>query len=170
MVIGPEPDRPTFHWCVGQGGTGIQSAPGAGQLVADLPLLGSRAGVRQHSARPRPRRPHPGTAPLSEADSRRTGQPSAVDLDLTERDVLVDRGLLGETERALTDDVVLNLVGLHRRSMPPEWRSAPRRSPGSGASSAASMPLAPAIAAWVAFDRRAISEPMILAIEPSGPG
>ncbi len=40
MVIGPDPDRPTFHWCVGQGGTGIQSAPAAGQLVADLLTTG----------------------------------------------------------------------------------------------------------------------------------
>jgi D-arginine dehydrogenase len=36
MVIGPDPDHPSFVWCVGQGGTGIQTAPGAGQLVADL--------------------------------------------------------------------------------------------------------------------------------------
>ncbi len=36
MVIGPEPSRPGFVWCVGQGGTGIQTAPGAGRLVADL--------------------------------------------------------------------------------------------------------------------------------------
>ncbi len=36
MVIGPEPSRPEFVWCVGQGGTGIQTAPGAGRLVADL--------------------------------------------------------------------------------------------------------------------------------------
>jgi len=36
MVLGPEPTRPTFVWCVGQGGTGIQTAPGAGRLVADL--------------------------------------------------------------------------------------------------------------------------------------
>ena len=36
MVIGPDPNQPTFVWCVGQGGTGIQSAPGAGQLTAEL--------------------------------------------------------------------------------------------------------------------------------------
>ncbi len=36
MVIGPDPEHPTFHWCVGQGGTGIQTAPAAGQLTADL--------------------------------------------------------------------------------------------------------------------------------------
>ena len=32
--------EPTFIGCVGQGGTGIQSSPGAGQLVADLTLDG----------------------------------------------------------------------------------------------------------------------------------
>lgn len=36
MVIGPDPACPSFVWCVGQGGTGIQTAPGAGRLVADL--------------------------------------------------------------------------------------------------------------------------------------
>jgi len=41
MVIGPDPDDPTFVWCVGQGGTGIQTAPAAGQLVSDLIGLGS---------------------------------------------------------------------------------------------------------------------------------
>ncbi len=41
MVIGPDPDEPSFVWCVGQGGTGIQTAPAAGQLVADLTLDGS---------------------------------------------------------------------------------------------------------------------------------
>ena len=50
MVIGPDPDEPGFIWCVGQGGTGIQSSPGAGQLVADLVLDGrpgpSFAGTR----------------------------------------------------------------------------------------------------------------------------
>lgn len=40
MAIGPDSDEPTFVWCVGQGGTGIQSSPGAGQLVADLVLDG----------------------------------------------------------------------------------------------------------------------------------
>ncbi len=40
MVIGPEPEQPNFIWCVGQGGTGIQTAPGAGQLVADLVVHG----------------------------------------------------------------------------------------------------------------------------------
>lgn len=40
MVIGPDPDESTFVWCVGQGGTGIQTSPGAGQLLADLCLDG----------------------------------------------------------------------------------------------------------------------------------
>ena len=40
MVIGPEPDHPTFVWCVGQGGSGIQTSPGAGRLLADLALGG----------------------------------------------------------------------------------------------------------------------------------
>ncbi len=40
MVIGPEPAEPTFVWCVGQGGTGIQTAPAAGRLVADLVARG----------------------------------------------------------------------------------------------------------------------------------
>jgi len=40
MAIGPDPAEITFIWCVGQGGTGIQSSPGAGQLVADLALDG----------------------------------------------------------------------------------------------------------------------------------
>jgi len=40
MVLGPEPTNPSFVWCVGQGGTGIQTAPAAGQLVADLVLRG----------------------------------------------------------------------------------------------------------------------------------
>ncbi|MGH8911460.1 MAG: NAD(P)/FAD-dependent oxidoreductase, partial [Acidimicrobiia bacterium] len=36
MVIGPEPSHPGFVWLVGQGGTGIQTAPAAGQLLAAL--------------------------------------------------------------------------------------------------------------------------------------
>lgn len=43
MVIGPDPEHPTFVWCVGQGGTGIQTAPAAGRLVADLALDGDTA-------------------------------------------------------------------------------------------------------------------------------
>lgn len=36
MVIGPDDQHPGFVWLVGQGGTGIQTAPAAGQLVATL--------------------------------------------------------------------------------------------------------------------------------------
>lgn len=36
MVIGPDPSAPGFFWLVGQGGTGIQTAPGAADLVAAL--------------------------------------------------------------------------------------------------------------------------------------
>lgn len=45
MVIGPDPSEPDFVWCVGQGGTGIQTAPAAGELVADLVVDGG-AGSR----------------------------------------------------------------------------------------------------------------------------
>ncbi len=38
MVLGPEPGTPRFIWCVGQGGTGIQTAPATGALVASLAL------------------------------------------------------------------------------------------------------------------------------------
>ncbi len=40
MVLGPDPDDPSFVWCVGQGGIGIQTSPAAGFLVADLTLDG----------------------------------------------------------------------------------------------------------------------------------
>lgn len=40
MVIGPDLEVPSFVWCVGQGGTGIQTAPAAGRLLADLTLDG----------------------------------------------------------------------------------------------------------------------------------
>lgn len=43
MVIGPDPHEPAFVWAVGQGGTGIQTAPAAGQLVADLVTEGAPA-------------------------------------------------------------------------------------------------------------------------------
>ncbi|CAN5792500.1 FAD-dependent oxidoreductase [soil metagenome] len=36
MVIGPEPTRRGFVWLVGQGGTGIQTAPAAAELVTAL--------------------------------------------------------------------------------------------------------------------------------------
>jgi D-arginine dehydrogenase len=38
-VYGPDPAEPRFFWCAGQGGFGIQTAPAAAQLAADL-LLG----------------------------------------------------------------------------------------------------------------------------------
>ncbi len=41
MVIGPDPDAPSFHWLVGQGGTGIQTAPAAAMLMAGIALDGS---------------------------------------------------------------------------------------------------------------------------------
>ena len=51
MVIGPDPSHPGFVWLVGQGGTGIQTAPAAGALAAatvrreGLPEDLARAGV-----------------------------------------------------------------------------------------------------------------------------
>jgi D-arginine dehydrogenase len=38
MVIGRDPSQPAFVWLVGQGGTGIQTAPAAGRLAAALAL------------------------------------------------------------------------------------------------------------------------------------
>jgi len=35
-VLGPDPAHPGFIWCAGQGGYGMQSAPGASQFLADL--------------------------------------------------------------------------------------------------------------------------------------
>lgn len=36
MVIGPDPEEPTFLWLVGQGGTGIQTAPAAAKLLTEI--------------------------------------------------------------------------------------------------------------------------------------
>lgn len=36
LVIGPDPEEPTFFWMVGQGGTGIQAAPATAELLAAL--------------------------------------------------------------------------------------------------------------------------------------
>lgn len=33
-VVGPDPDEPTFVWCVGQGGAGIKTAPAVAEIVA----------------------------------------------------------------------------------------------------------------------------------------
>ncbi len=56
MVIGPEPGRPNFVWCVGQGGTGIQTSDGAGRLTArlalDLDLADDFAGLEPAEVRP----------------------------------------------------------------------------------------------------------------------
>jgi D-arginine dehydrogenase len=40
MVIGEDPDAPGFFWLVGQGGTGIETAPAAAQLLASLVTRG----------------------------------------------------------------------------------------------------------------------------------
>lgn len=37
-VLGPEPGVPSFHWCAGQGGWGIQTAPAASAIAASLVL------------------------------------------------------------------------------------------------------------------------------------
>jgi D-arginine dehydrogenase len=44
LVLGPDPRAEGFFWCVGQGGYGIQTSPGAGRLLADL-VLGRDAGA-----------------------------------------------------------------------------------------------------------------------------
>ena len=36
LVLGPDPAAPTFIWCAGQGGYGMQSSPAASRLLADL--------------------------------------------------------------------------------------------------------------------------------------
>jgi len=36
LVLGPDPRQPAFIWCAGQGGYGMQTAPAAAQLLADL--------------------------------------------------------------------------------------------------------------------------------------
>ncbi|PRY23816.1 glycine/D-amino acid oxidase-like deaminating enzyme [Aliiruegeria haliotis] len=41
LVIGPDPGRPGFMWCAGQGGYGFQTAPAVARLLADL--AGGRA-------------------------------------------------------------------------------------------------------------------------------
>lgn len=58
MVIGPDAAEPTFVWLVGQGGTGIQTAPAAGELIAalvradGLPRHLEEAGVDPHQLAP----------------------------------------------------------------------------------------------------------------------
>jgi len=36
LVLGPDPDQPSFIWSAAQGGYGFQTAPAASQLIADL--------------------------------------------------------------------------------------------------------------------------------------
>ena len=36
LVLGPDPADSSFIWCAGQGGYGVQSSPGASQLLADI--------------------------------------------------------------------------------------------------------------------------------------
>jgi glycine/D-amino acid oxidase-like deaminating enzyme len=36
LVLGPDPDSPSFIWCAGQGGFGFQTAPAAARLLADI--------------------------------------------------------------------------------------------------------------------------------------
>lgn len=36
LVLGPAPEDAQFIWCAGQGGYGMQSSPGASQLLADI--------------------------------------------------------------------------------------------------------------------------------------
>ena len=48
LVLGPAPKDPTFIWCAGQGGYGMQTAPAASQLIADIiagraPAIGADA-------------------------------------------------------------------------------------------------------------------------------
>ncbi len=42
LVLGPDPDQPSFIWSAAQGGYGFQTAPAASQLVADL-VAGNRS-------------------------------------------------------------------------------------------------------------------------------
>jgi glycine/D-amino acid oxidase-like deaminating enzyme len=36
LVLGPDARDPSFIWCAGQGGYGMQSSPAASQLLADI--------------------------------------------------------------------------------------------------------------------------------------
>jgi glycine/D-amino acid oxidase-like deaminating enzyme len=44
LVLGPDPETPSFVWCAGQGGYGFQTAPAASQLLADL-VMGHTPGL-----------------------------------------------------------------------------------------------------------------------------
>jgi D-arginine dehydrogenase len=41
FVVGPDPDQPTFIWFVGQGGYGLQAAPAAARVGAELVRTGT---------------------------------------------------------------------------------------------------------------------------------
>ena len=47
LVLGRDPKVPDFVWCAGQGGYGMQSAPAASQLCADL-VLGRTPEIEAH--------------------------------------------------------------------------------------------------------------------------
>ncbi|MEM6388274.1 MAG: FAD-binding oxidoreductase [Pseudomonadota bacterium] len=36
LVLGPDPEAPSFIWCAGQGGYGMQTSPGASAFLADM--------------------------------------------------------------------------------------------------------------------------------------
>ena len=44
LVLGPDPEEPSFLWCAGQGGYGFQTAPAASALLADL-AMGRQPGL-----------------------------------------------------------------------------------------------------------------------------
>ncbi len=51
FVLGPDPREPTFVWCAGQGGFGIQAAPAIAESVASLMRTGDLPpSVRAHGA------------------------------------------------------------------------------------------------------------------------
>ena len=68
MVIGPDPDAETFVWLVGQGGTGIQTAPAAAQLAAAL-VRGEELGPELQAAGVDPEALSPGRFRRRHVDS-----------------------------------------------------------------------------------------------------
>lgn len=50
LVLGPDPEVPSFVWCVGQGGYGFQTAPAASALLADL-VMGRSPSIEDHFVR-----------------------------------------------------------------------------------------------------------------------
>lgn len=55
-VLGPDPAMPSFHWCAGQGGWGIQTAPAAAAIAA-AHLLGAPVSAPYAGIDDRPYRP-----------------------------------------------------------------------------------------------------------------